>query len=480
MPALVEDRPATTTEMITSSRGLLLECESADEVITHSLRETGKWEESVAEAIERYLEPGWTFLDIGAHVGYFATLAAARGNRVIAIEPDPRFAALLRRNCERNGVEVVLHQVAVSDRSGFGELTTDARFTANPGAQYLRAGGDVPVATLRAILGDIHPEFIKIDIEGLEYRVLSAAPEILEAAQVIVFEAGYEMCERYGTSVAALVHLLRESGFHISDAAGNPIPVADIYTMPKDGYVNLVARRNVTIQAIENPVTTAATVILCAWRNLLAETAECMLMLRDRGWAYMIKRGDALITRSRSIAVSSWYRNRPDDDVFLMIDDDVVFLPEHAEHVVKLARELRTIVCGAYPVKDGTHFACRRFPGQEIEFGENTPPVEIVYPATGFMAVHRDVITAMVNAQTPEGGPHFPLCGDGEGAMWPFFDTFWLTGPDGKSEYLSEDYAFGEVARRLGFKTWLDTTVNLYHMGFYPYCLENMQGTVKR
>lgn len=222
-----------------------------------------------------------------------------------------------------------------------------------------------------------------------------------------------------------------------------------------------------------------ATVILCAWRNLLAETAECMLQLRDRGWGYVIKRGDALITRSRSVAVSNWYR-QTDEDVFLMIDDDVVFEISGAEKVVELARRTRSVACAAYPVKDGTHLACRRFPGQEITFGPDSPPVEIVYPATGFMAVHRDVITRMIEARTPDGSPHFPLCGRGSlSPMWPFFDTFTLTGADGESEYLSEDYAFGEVARQLGFKIWLEPSVILFHMGFHPYHVHEMKGTVR-
>ena len=229
----------------------------------------------------------------------------------------------------------------------------------------------------------------------------------------------------------------------------------------------------------EETVATRATVILCAWRNLLAETAECMLQLRDQGWGYVIKRGDALISRSRSIAVSNWYR-QTEEDVFLMIDDDVVFEPRGAEKVVELARQTRAIACAAYPVKDGTHLACRRFPGQEIVFGPDSAPVEIIYPATGFMAVHRDVIDAMVAAQTPEGRPHFPLCdAHGLSPMWPFFDTFVLTGPDGGSEYLSEDYAFGEVARQLGFKVWLDPSVTLFHMGYHPYHVHEMAGTVR-
>lgn len=221
-----------------------------------------------------------------------------------------------------------------------------------------------------------------------------------------------------------------------------------------------------------------ATVILCAWRNLLAETAECMLQLRDQGWGYVIKRGDALISRSRSIAVSNWYQHS-DDDVFLMIDDDVVFESSGAQKVVDLARKTRSVACAAYPVKDGTHLACRRFPGQEITFGQDSEPVEIIYPATGFMAVHRDVIAAMIAAQGPDGEPHFPKCTiGGLSPMWPLFDTFALRHDTGEWEYLSEDYAFGEVARRLGFKVWLEPSVTLFHMGFHPYHVHEMQGAV--
>ncbi len=87
------------------------------------------------------------------------------------------------------------------------------------------------------------------------------------------------------------------------------------------------------------------------------------------------------------------------------------------------------------------------------------------------MAVHRDVIKALI--------PELPLCGDKANiteSMWPFFDTFWVTGEDGSSDYLSEDYAFGERALRHGFKTWLEPNVILYHLGRYPYYVHNMVG----
>lgn len=234
-------------------------------------------------------------------------------------------------------------------------------------------------------------------------------------------------------------------------------------------------------QAVQERVVAPATILLCAWRNIVVDTAECLIRLRENGWGYVIKRGDALITRQRAKVVSDWYR-QTDEDVFLMIDDDVVFTEEHAAKVVQLARDTRSIACAAYVVKDGGHLACRRLPNQDILFGQDenghdSPPVEILYPATGFMAVHRDVIDAMVAAKTPDGEPVFPYCdalGD-DGAYWPFFDVFSIKWDNGRWENLSEDYAFGEQAQRLGFKVWLDPSVILFHMGTFPYNVRDMK-----
>jgi len=433
---------------------------------------SGDWEADVAKAIERYLKPDWTFLDIGANVGYFSLLAAARGNDVIAIEADAEACEILKRNAERNKVASLIdvHSLAVSDSDGIAYLSDYS--VGNPGGQYLAdTGREVATKRLINVLGDRRPEFIKIDIEGMEYAVLNDAPEVLEGAQVVVFETAVH-ASRYGVTPDAVVNLLRRAGFTVTYTNGQEIDahwLAAIDSTP-DAYINLLARREVK-------VATRATVLLCAWRNMVIETAESLLALRDAGWGYSIVRGDALIIRSRSRAVSNWYRFCPDEDVFLMIDDDVVFDIEHAERVVELAREKRTIAVGAYVVKDGGHLACRRLPGQDIVFGPKSEPVEIKYPATGFMAVHRDVIEAMVQAIEPDGEPLFPLTGVDPGAMYPFFDTFTVKNEDGSYEYLSEDYAFGEQARRLGFKVWLDPSVILFHMGTFPYNVHDMKNT---
>jgi len=214
------------------------------------------------------------------------------------------------------------------------------------------------------------------------------------------------------------------------------------------------------------------TALVIAHRTVEASTVTCLFELVGRGWPIAIPFGDALIDRGRARAASSWYRTMSEDaeggDVFLMIDDDIVFKAEDAERVVQIAREKRAIACAAYPVSGGGHLASRGFPGQELRFGPDLEPVEIRWPATGFMAVHRDVIKAF--AETMDE------CYPGEsGAFWPMFQPYKL-GPD----YLSEDYAFGERARELGFATWLDPQSILIHMKTQGVSVYNMPGAEVR
>lgn len=214
-------------------------------------------------------------------------------------------------------------------------------------------------------------------------------------------------------------------------------------------------------------VETLPTVLVVAHREVSVPTVECLFELVGAGWPVGMVYGDALVDRARAKAVSSWFLNET-SDVFLMVDDDIVFKAEHAERVVALAREKKSIACAAYPVGDGGHMASRGFPGQLLEFGPNYEPVKIRWPATGFMAVHRDVITALVETMEP-------CYADQPDKFWPLFQPFPFEG-----NYLSEDYAFGQRAHDLGFDTWLDPKTVLIHLKIKGLSVLNMPGATVR
>lgn len=214
-----------------------------------------------------------------------------------------------------------------------------------------------------------------------------------------------------------------------------------------------------------------ASLLLCAYRDITTQTMQSIMQTvqrPDAGWRVQIKNGDADIGRSRAIIVTKWF-HETNDDVFLMIDADLTFTPADCDHVVELCRSGLDIVCGAYPVHNGEHLSLRCLPGQDsVQFGPNEPPMEVQYAATGFMAVHRRVIENLVTT--------VPLCHSFE--SWAFYPLFQQPViPDehvGGWARLSEDWGMCEMARRAGFKVWLDPTVKLGHQSTFPVTVSNM------
>lgn len=218
-------------------------------------------------------------------------------------------------------------------------------------------------------------------------------------------------------------------------------------------------------------------ILLCAWRGVTTGTFDTLTQLArqglnkpydpdEPGWGILVQSGDAAIYRSRGRIVTAWYERLP-DDVFLMVDDDVVFHPAAATRIIAHARATRGIVCGAYATKGGTHFACQMYAGQNIRFAADSPLVEVKYPATGFMAVHRDVIAAMIRT--------LPRVNQAmQGGYYPLFCPLVVENENGEYEELSEDYAFGERARRLGFTVWLDPAIYLEHEGTYRWTIHDV------
>lgn len=133
--------------------------------------------------------PGGLAFDIGAHVGN-RTLAWRRlGARVLAVEPQPDCQRVLAALFARDPAVTVL-PLAVGEAEGEAQLLVSPhnptvstlsadwarRVGATPGFRgtHWRAGVRVPVTTLDALIAEHgRPDFVKIDVEGLELAVLN-------------------------------------------------------------------------------------------------------------------------------------------------------------------------------------------------------------------------------------------------------------------------------------------------------------------
>ncbi|MBI3231788.1 MAG: FkbM family methyltransferase [Candidatus Doudnabacteria bacterium] len=79
------------------------------------------FEPTTSQTLKKILKPGMTFLDIGAHVGYFALEASelvGGSGRIYAFEPEEKNFMLLRRNADINQYKnIVPNNLAASNKN---------------------------------------------------------------------------------------------------------------------------------------------------------------------------------------------------------------------------------------------------------------------------------------------------------------------------------------------------------------------------
>lgn len=124
-------------------------------------------------------------VDVGANIGNHSLFLAAHGRPVVAFEPDPVLAACIRLSADLNGFSTLtVHQV------GIGSERTTARLTGHPdgnvGAQGLKVGrAGVDVVPLDYY--ELAPQAIKIDVEGMELKVLHGARETIALHRPLLY-----------------------------------------------------------------------------------------------------------------------------------------------------------------------------------------------------------------------------------------------------------------------------------------------------
>lgn len=147
----------------------------------------GLFEPGTIILIKKLLKEGMTFLDLGAHRGYYTLLASklvGEKGRVFAFEPAPENFALLERNVKGRS-NMTLVQKAVSNKSGTTRLFLSSKNTANHSlydAGDSRESVEVEVISLDEFFKDKDSKIdvIKMDIEGAEMSALDGMPNIIK------------------------------------------------------------------------------------------------------------------------------------------------------------------------------------------------------------------------------------------------------------------------------------------------------------
>ena len=153
----------------------------------------GIYESHFQKVVAEEVQSGGVFYDVGANVGFYTLLASRLigHGKVYAFEPLPANVRYLQRHLALNRTDnVQVLELAISSETGtsfFQEEETRAM-------GRLQADGNcrVQTAALDSLLQEgtiAPPDYIKIDIEGAEYRALLGARTCFEKFRPKLFLA---------------------------------------------------------------------------------------------------------------------------------------------------------------------------------------------------------------------------------------------------------------------------------------------------
>ena len=177
-------------------------------------------------ALTRLLSRGATVYDIGAHVG-FHTLLTSRIvgplGRVCAFEPLPRNLHYLRRHLALNrATNVRVIEAAVADHATDEAFCEDGSYMGR-----LRPGGKRIVKTVAVdpLVQDRTlppPDYVKIDVEGAELRVLEGMRDTLATYRPVVLLATHSPEVH-----RACIQFLTVLGYGLAPLAGRALSETD-------------------------------------------------------------------------------------------------------------------------------------------------------------------------------------------------------------------------------------------------------------
>jgi FkbM family methyltransferase len=157
---------------------LIVLAASLSTISTYVLLEQEAWFEKEARCIKLLLKPGGTAIDIGANVGVYSLALARRAGptgKVYAYEPAGEPRRLLAKSQKANGLDNLnISDAALSDRPRQAHLAAAVSSELHSLSEDTM-GETVPVTSLDSEDASRNwgsPDFVKIDAEGEERRII--------------------------------------------------------------------------------------------------------------------------------------------------------------------------------------------------------------------------------------------------------------------------------------------------------------------
>ena len=190
--------------------------DSKDSTVSSRLSQSRDWEPEATKIIRDNLAEGQTFVDCGAHIGYFSLLASrivGPSGLVVAFEPWPinfqYLVANLGLNSVRNVVPIMMplwESNALLSINQSNENTGDVRVSENL--------GDYPAMTLDRLFAPNTVDFLKIDCQGADQKILRGGKNLIINSQKmkLLVEDGGNVPTEFGFKLVR--HIQQEQTYY--------------------------------------------------------------------------------------------------------------------------------------------------------------------------------------------------------------------------------------------------------------------------
>lgn len=159
-----------------------------DPSATEAYVTNGDMDWGVERALFDFTEAGGTFVDVGAHTGYYSVLMAPKIMRAIAVEPNARCQTALRNNLKEVSAARQIRAFA-GDKPGYVAYRDNEQgFSYGSFDGGTDLSGQMEVVTVDALTAeDLYKvTAIKIDVDGPDLLVLDGARETIKRDRPVV------------------------------------------------------------------------------------------------------------------------------------------------------------------------------------------------------------------------------------------------------------------------------------------------------
>lgn len=224
-----------------------------DETDRHGFTIYGEEDPQERELIKKIVKEGNTVIDVGANIGiHTVTMANCVGKtgHVYAFEPSQNNVKLLRQTMKLNGFHnVSIIDKAVSDKPGKSLFYLSNGISAHSLTDfgYNKGSVEIDVESLDHFFENLDKkiDFLKIDAEGYDFKVLRGMQNILKNSDLkFLIEFFPERLKKAGDSPSEFLQFLFENGFTVKDLKKNRFltindigEIAEFYDSPPPNHM---------------------------------------------------------------------------------------------------------------------------------------------------------------------------------------------------------------------------------------------------